>query len=93
MSGRRLIGFIAVVQSILWLTHWLLYETWTFSSTGSETPGALWVKLLLTILSVSFAMASLLAFRYTNTAVSTIYRVAAVWMGLFSFLLLAAASS
>jgi uncharacterized protein len=92
MTRRRLIGFIAVVQSVLWLTHWLLYETWTFSFAGTDTSGAFWIELTIAVLSVSFVFASLLAFRYTNGVVSAIYRVAAVWMGLFSFLLLAAAS-
>ena len=90
---RELIGFIAVVQSVLFLTHYFLYETWTFSPAGSETPGALWVKLVLGFLSVSFVAASLLAFRYTNAALRAFYRAAAVWMGLVSFLFLAAVSS
>ena len=93
MTPRRLIGFIAVVQSVLWLTHWLLYETWTFSFSGGETSGVFLIKRILAILSVIFVVASLLAFRYSNRVVSTFYRIAAVWMGLFSFLLLAAASS
>ena len=93
MTRTRLIGFIAVVQSVLWLTHWLLYETWTFSFSGGETSGMFWIRRILAILSVSFVVASLLAFRYSNRIVSMTYRIAAVWMGLFSFLLLAAASS
>ena len=93
MTRRRLIGFIAVVQSVLWLMHWLLYETWAFSFSGGETSRVFLIKRILAILSVSFVVASLLAFRYSNRIVSTIYRIAAVWMGLFSFLLLAAASS
>src|ERR1700719_1748750 len=90
---KELIGFIAITQSVLFLTHYLLYETWTFSPAGSETPGALWVKLSVGLLSVSFIAASLLAFRYTNTALRAFYRAAAVWMGLVSFLFLAAVSS
>src|ERR1700684_1778601 len=90
---RELIGFIAVVQSVLFLTHYFLYETWTFSPAGSETPGAFWIKLVLGFLSVSFVVASLLAFRYTNAALRAFYRVAAVWMGLVSFLFLAPVSS
>jgi predicted MPP superfamily phosphohydrolase len=90
---RELIGFIAVVQSVLFLTHYFLYETWTFSPGGSETPGAFWIKLVLGFLSVSFIAASLLAFRYTNPALRAFYRAAAVWMGLVSFLFLAAVSS
>ena len=90
---KELIGFIAITQSVLFLTHYLLYETWTFSPTGSETPGALWIKLALGLLSVSFIAASLLAFRYTNAALRAFYRAAAVWMGLVSFLFIAAVSS
>ena len=90
---KELIGFVAVIQSVLFLTHYLLYETWTFSPAGSETPGALWIKLALGFLSVSFVIASLFAFRYTNAALRAFYRAAAVWMGLVSFLFLAAVSS
>src|SRR5271168_337130 len=90
---KELIGFIAVIQSVLFLIHYFLYETWAFSPAGSETPGAFWIKLVLGLLSVSFVAASLLAFRYTNPALRAFYRAAAVWMGLVSFLFLAAVSS
>src|SRR5271168_4422877 len=90
---RELIGFVVVIQSVLFLTHYLLYETWAFSPAGSETPGAFWIKLVLGLLSVSFVAASLFAFRYTNAALPAFYRAAAVWMGLVSFLFLAAVSS
>jgi uncharacterized protein len=90
---KGLIGFIAFFQSVLWLTHFFLYETWIFSATGSHGAGSLWVKLSLGLLSVSFVSASLLAFRYTNAALRGFYRAAAVWLGLLSFLFLAAAFS
>src|SRR3979411_2553606 len=90
---RELLGFIAITQSVLFLTHYLLYKTWTFSPAGGETLGAFWIKLSLGTLSVSFVAASLLAFRYTNPALRAFYRAAAVWMGLVSFLFLAAVSS
>jgi hypothetical protein len=90
---RDLIGFVAVIQAVLFLTHYLLYETWTFSPARTETPGPFWIKLVLACLSVSFVAASLIAFRYTNTALRAFYRAAAVWLGLVSFLFLAAVSS
>ena len=55
--------------------------------------GALWIKLGLGLLSVSFIVASLLAFRYTNAALRAFYRAAAVWLGLLTFLFVAAVSS
>src|SRR5438093_1766294 len=93
MRRRSLIGFIAIVQSVLFLTHFLLYQTWAFSPAGSDTHGTLWLKLLVGFLSVSFVAASLLAFRYTNAALRAFYRAAAVWLGLLSFLFVAVVSS
>jgi len=90
---RELIGFIVVIQSVLFLAHYLLYETWTFSPSGDDIPGAFWIKLVLGFLSVSFIAASLLAFRHTNAPLRAFYRAAAVWMGLLSFLFIAAVSS
>src|SRR6266478_6434387 len=90
---KGLIGFIAVIQSVLFLTHYLIYETWTFSPVGSDTPGAPWIKLVLGFLSVSFVAASLPAFRYTNAPLRVFYRTAAVWVGLLTFLFVGAVSS
>src|SRR5271168_2523212 len=94
MPGRRSISrFIAVIQSILFLTHIFIYETWAFSSAGRDSHGSQGLKLVLGVLSVSFVAASLLAYRYTTAAVRIFYRVAAVWAGILSFLFLAAVSS
>jgi predicted MPP superfamily phosphohydrolase len=90
---RGLIGFIVIIQSVLFLTHLLLYETWTFSSAQVDPASPLWLKLLIGILSVSFVGASLLAFRYTNSAVRAFYKAAAIWTGLVSFLFFAALSA
>src|SRR5579862_5174637 len=90
--GRRFVGFIVVLQAVLFLVHLVLYETWEFSIAGSETHRAV-VALVLGLLSVSFVAASLLAFRYTNVFVRAFYRAAAVWMGLLTFLFFAAISS
>src|SRR6266404_227119 len=89
---KRLIGFIAVVQLVLFFGHYLLYETWTFSTAGNGT-GSFWIKAVLGLLSVSFVAASLLAFRYTNAAVRAFYKAAAIWLGLLSFLFTAAVLS
>jgi uncharacterized protein len=91
--GKRLIGLIATIQVVLCLLHLFLYETWTFSPAGSHGDDALWIKLALGFLSVSFVAASLLAFRYTNVAVRAFYKVAAVWVGLLTFLFVGAVSS
>jgi predicted MPP superfamily phosphohydrolase len=89
----RLIVFIVIIQSVLFLTHFFLYETWTFSPAGNDPHGALWIKLALGFLSLTFVTASLLAFRYTNAALRAFYRAAAVWLGLLTFFFFAAVFS
>jgi uncharacterized protein len=93
MRRNRLIKFIAVIQSLLFLIHIFLYKTWIFSPAGGDTPGAFWIKLGLGILSMSFVAASLLAYRYTNGPLRAFYRAAAVWMGMLTFLFFAAVFS
>src|SRR6266404_9928639 len=89
----RFIGFLAVFQSILFLVHVFLYETWTFPAAGKDLPSTSLLKIVLAALSVSFLVASVLAFRHTNPVLRVFYRIAAVWLGLVSFLFLAAALS
>ena len=93
MRRKRLITFIAVIQSFLCLLHFFLYETWTFSPAGGHRHGPMLIKLGLGFLSVSFVAASLLAYRYTNAPLRAFYRAAAVWMGMLTFLFFAAVFS
>ena len=90
-TRRRIIRFIAIVQTVLFLTHFLLYQTWMFSN--GDTASARWVGLALGLLSVSFVTASVAAFRFTNPVLRAFYRSAAVWLGLLSFLVVAAVAS
>lgn len=90
--SARIARFIVIVQTVLFLVHAFLYQTWAFTNPAASSE-LYWLKLILGILSVSFVGASLLAFRYTNRAVSLFYRVAAVWVGLVSFLFAAAVLS
>jgi uncharacterized protein len=92
MRIRGLITFASVVQAILFLTHFFVYETWMFAApeNGATAP---WLKAIVGALSVSFLAASLLAFRYSNPIIRTLYRIAAVWLGIVSFLFFAAGAS
>src|SRR5260370_14200083 len=85
-------GFIAIaaiIQSILFLVHFFIYKTWSFAPAGSGFSGE-WLKLTIGVLSVSFLAATLLAFRYTNPAIRTLYRIAAVGPWVVSFLFFSA---
>ena len=88
-----MIGFVAVVQAVLFLAHLVIYETWTFTNSASPVAAPFWLKLTFGVLSISFLVASLLAFRFTGPFVRAFYRISAIWLGLLSFLFLAAASS
>src|SRR6267378_5998331 len=89
----RFIGFLAIFQSILFLVHIFLYGTWMFSAAGRNLPATPLLKIVLGALSVSFLAASVLAFRHTNAVLRVFYRIAAVWLGLVSFLFFAACLS
>jgi uncharacterized protein len=97
MRLRRIARFVVVVQSVLFLTHFLLYETWAYHnpsfSLAGNSKGSFWFKLVVGFLSISFVSASVLAFRYTNPTLRAFYRAAAVWLGLLTFLSVAAAGS
>src|SRR6266705_1780214 len=92
-----LIGFIVIFQSVLFLIHFFLNETWKFSPAGNDPrndpPVAVWLKIVVGVLSVSFLATSLLAFRYTNAVLRVMYRVAAAWLGWLSFSFFAACMS
>ncbi len=87
-----LAGFIVVIQSVLFLAHYLLYQTWTFSSPFHAQENFA-LKLALGLLSISFVVASLFAYRYTNPPLRAFYRAAAVWLGMLTFLFVAALCS
>ena len=83
----RLVTFVVIIQSILFLAHGFVYETWRFFWHFRD-PVAL--PVMVALLSVSFVCASLLAFRYDNAPVHVFYRVAALWLGMLNFFVLAA---
>src|SRR5262249_8021353 len=90
---RRLFSFILIIQLILFLAHFFLYETWAVASGSGAGHWPFWLAVVTGCLSISFVSASLLAFRYTNALVRTFYRLAATWLGLFSFLFLGAVAA
>jgi predicted MPP superfamily phosphohydrolase len=86
----RIVIFIAIVQSILFLAHWFLYDTWTFFLVPRDSRWQAWLAVGLGLLSVSFLAATLLAMRSSRPAVKLFYTAAAVWVGLLSYFFVAA---
>jgi predicted MPP superfamily phosphohydrolase len=89
----RLIVFITIFQTVLFLGHLFIYQTWDFFWRAPDPPGISPLQLTLAILSISFVAASLLAFRYHNVVVRWFYTISAIWLGTASFLLFAAAAA
>jgi predicted MPP superfamily phosphohydrolase len=83
------IGAIVIMQTILFLGHWLLYGTWTSFWHLSPAISQVIAVVLLT-LSVTFTISSVLSFRYSNGFVAGFYRLAAVWLGFLNFFVWAA---
>jgi uncharacterized protein len=86
----RIAVFVAVVQTILFVGHWFIYETWIAfwgASNSSTTADLRWG---LAVLSVSFVASTLLAHRFNNGPVRALYRIAAAWLGFLNFFFWAA---
>jgi uncharacterized protein len=86
---KRFAVFLSVFQSTLFLAHYFLFETLVFAW-GFGVAGTRILAIALAVLSVSFLGASLLAFRYYNVVIRTLYKVSAVWLGTFNYLFIAA---
>lgn len=90
---RTRLTFILTVQTILFLAHAVVFATWT-SLAGPTRPGGISrLAMAFALLSVSFVGASLLAFRYYNIFVRTLYTLAGIWLGILNFLFLGSLAS
>jgi predicted MPP superfamily phosphohydrolase len=81
----RLIVFISIIQTILFLGHWFLYVTWASFFGGIASSGTM--KVALAALSVSFVLASLRGWYSHHPLLRMFYTAAAVWLGLASYFL------
>lgn len=81
----RFAVFVSIIQAILFLGHYFLYETWISFWGTRGSPGALELQWILGLLSISFISASILGFRYSNPVVRVYYTAAAIWLGFLNF--------
>ncbi|MGH9552411.1 MAG: hypothetical protein ACRD3W_23695, partial [Terriglobales bacterium] len=72
------------------MAHWFLYETWAFFWGVPPASRISPLPIVLALLSVSFVLASLLAWRSSHLAVRVLYTLSAAWLGTLSFCFLAA---
>jgi len=85
--------FATVFQVVMLAAHWFLYETWLLFWGPMNPVARHTLTASAAVLSFSFLAATLVAFRYNNIVVRALYRFAAVWLGMLSFLFLAAVVS
>ena len=85
---KRFAVFLSVFQSVLLLAHFLLFETLVYAF--NPRLNTMLLAVALAALAVSFLGASLLAFRHFNIVVRMFYKAAAVWLGTFNYLFMAA---
>ena len=80
---------IAILQSVLFLAHWVLYRSLVVFLNITNPSQIFNLKIALGILSLSFLAASLISFRYIDVVTRIIYTIASVWIGILLYLLLA----
>jgi uncharacterized protein len=81
---------ITIIQAILLLAHWFIYSTWIDFWHPLTPPLALALRAAVIPLAISFVVAALLGFRFSNPAVRAFYTLASVWLGIANYLFFAA---
>jgi len=75
---------IFLLQVFLLLAHWFIFHTvvsfWPLGPDGKHV-----LVFALFLLGISFVLAALLAFRFSNLLVDVTYKIAAVWLGMLNF--------
>jgi len=86
----RIAVFVVIIQSLLFLAHFLVYRTWLAFWGPPDPPGLTVLRVAFAVLSVSFVIASILAFRYSNRMARSLYTLAATWLGVLNYFFYAA---
>lgn len=76
---------ISIIQTLLLLAHWFVFSTWISFWPGLSPSVLGGMRISMLILAFTFVAASLLAFRFSNIVVSSIYWLAAVWLGFMNY--------
>jgi len=87
---RRIVRFVSIVQVLMILFHFFVYETWVTLWGAPQGARLVALRVAVAVLALSFVPATLLAHRYFNGPVRLAYRLASLWLGVFNFLFVAA---
>ena len=84
MKAWPIVG-VFLMQAPLLLAHWFIFHTWIVFWGASSPAESLALRLALFVLALSFIVAALLSFRFSNPLVIFIYKIAAIWLGFLNF--------
>ena len=90
---RRIAIFIAIAQTVQFLGHWFIYESWVRFWNLPDVLGRaplVALRIAMAVLSISFVGTSVLGFRSYGRAVRVLYTIAAAWLGALNYLFFAA---
>jgi predicted MPP superfamily phosphohydrolase len=82
---------ITFIQAILILAHWFICHTWIAFWFPLSPTARLELRAAGLALALSFVVSALLGYAFSNLPVRLFYTLASVWLGLATYLLLAAA--
>ena len=82
---------ITIIQAILILAHWFICHTWIAFWFPLSPTATVELRAVVLALALSFVVSALLGYAFSNVPVRLLYTLASVWLGLATYLLLAAA--
>ncbi|MBL8030345.1 MAG: metallophosphoesterase [Candidatus Doudnabacteria bacterium] len=76
-----IVGFLSFVQLTLFFGHFIVYKTFVKFFQITHPQNLLYTRLVFLLLSISFLVASALAYKFYGSFGRTAYASAAVWLG------------
>lgn len=84
MKAWPILG-ISIVQVIMLLAHSFLFFTWIHFWDSPSAGEVAAMRIALLLLAFSFVGTSMLSFKFHNSLVAFVYKVAAIWLGFLNY--------
>jgi uncharacterized protein len=78
------------MQAFLLLSHWFIFHTWIVFASNLSPAVSLPLRATLFLLTFGFVPAALLGFRFSSFLITSLYKIAAIWLGFLNYFFLAA---
>src|SRR6267154_5000974 len=80
VTRARIAFFVTMIVGLLLSVNWFVCHTWNHFWGTPSMP--LW-QIIPSLLTISFVVTTLLGFHQTNSMLRIVYRVSAIWLGVF----------